>query len=134
MSIDLNKLRIKQSKLVTVSIPTLSGYELVNINDILYLEADNTYTTFYFEDKSKTVVTKNIGYFEEEFTEEAFLRVHQSYMVNLNKVKAYIKGDNGYVVLTNGQPITVSKSRKEELLVFFKMRRKHNTIPKRLST
>lgn len=134
MSIDLKKLRIKQSKLETLSIPTLSGYELINISDIMYLEADNTYTTFYFENQKSVLSTKNIGYYEEEFLEEAFLRIHQSFIVNLNKVRAYIKGDNGYVILLNGQPLTVSKSRKEELLVFFKMRRRQNSIPKPPST
>ena len=131
---NLKKLSIKQSKLETLSIPTLAGFDMIAIADILYLEADNSYTTFHFLDGKSVVATKNLGYYDDEFSEEAFLRIHQSFMVNLNKVKSYLKADNGYVILINGKPIKVSKSRKEELLVFFKMRRIQNAIPKRITT
>lgn len=134
MNQNLKKLLIKQSKLKTLSISTLSGFEMINIEDILYIEADNTYTTFHFLHEKPIISTKNIGYYDDELLEEAFLRVHQSYLVNLNMVRSYIKADNGYVILINKQPIKVSKSRKEELLVFFKMRRIQNSMPKTQTT
>lgn len=128
------KLQVKKSKLETISIPTLEGFEMVYIADILYLEAENSYTTFYFDNNTSIISTKNMGYYEEEFSEEAFLRVHQSYMVNLNQVKKYLRADNGYIILKSGKPIRVSKSRKEELLYFFKMRKWQNTSSKQRST
>lgn len=134
MNQNLKKLQIKQSKLKTLSISTLQGYEMINIEDILYIEADNSYTTFYFLNEKPIVSTKNIGYYDDELVEEAFIRVHQSYLVNLNMVRSYLKADNGYVILVNKQPIKVSKSRKEELLIFFKMRRIQNSMPKKQIT
>lgn len=134
MNQNLKKLQIKQSKLKTLSISTLHGYEMINIEDILYIEADNTYTTFHFLNDKPIISTKNIGYYDDELIEEAFLRVHQSYLVNLNMIRSYLKADNGYVILINKQPIKVSKSRKEELLIFFKMRRIQNSMPKKPTT
>ena len=134
MNQNLKKLQIKHSKLKTLSISTLQGYEMINIEDILYIEADNSYTTFYFLNEKPIVSTKNIGYYDNELMEEAFIRVHQSYLVNLNMVRSYLKADNGYVILINKQPIKVSKSRKEELLIFFKMRRIQNSMPKKQTT
>ncbi len=128
---NLKKLHIKHSKVDTLSVPTLSGFEMVNLNDILYLEADNSYTTFHLANEKPFVSAKSIGFYEEELEEDPFLRVHKSFIVNLNKIKSYIKADNGYIILTNGQPVRVSKSRKEELLVFFKMRRIQNSVRER---
>lgn len=116
----------KHRQFQKISIPTQRGFELISLSEILYLEADNSYTTFYLDGGAKYIATKNIGYYEEELQEDPFLRIHQSYMVNINKVKRYIKADNGYVVLTTGKPIRVSRSKKEELVEFFSLRRKPN--------
>lgn len=116
----------KHRKFHKLCIPTQRGFELVSVSEILYLEADNSYTTFYMEGNIKHVATKNIGFYEMELEADPFLRIHQSYMVNINKVKSYLKADNGYVILTTGKNIRVSRSKKEELLEFFKLRRNPN--------
>ncbi len=116
-------LNAKHQKFHKLCIPTLKGFELVSVSEILYLEADNSYTTFYLEGNVKHTATKNIGFYETELEADPFLRIHQSYMVNINKVVRYIKADNGYVVLTTNKTLRVSRSKKEELLDFFKLRR-----------
>ena len=45
-----------------------------------------------------------------------FMRVHNSYIVNINEVEKYIKGEGGYLIMSNGVSINVSRSRKELLL------------------
>ncbi len=124
-------LQIKHSKVDKLSIPTLKGFEMVAVNDILYLESDGNYTSLHLEGGGRIVSTRNIGYYDEEFTEEPFLRVHQSFLVNLNRIKSYVKADNGYVVMENGTPIQVARSKKEDLIVFFRMRRVTNNRPNR---
>ncbi|KXH82978.1 LytR/AlgR family response regulator transcription factor [Chryseobacterium kwangjuense] len=126
---DNTSLLDKHKQFQKVSIPTQEGFELISISEIMYLEASNSYTTFYLEGKKQLVATKNIGFYEEELQADPFLRIHQSYMVNINKIKRYVKADNGYVILTTGQPIRVSRSKKEELLEFFKLRRSPNKNP-----
>jgi DNA-binding LytR/AlgR family response regulator len=54
---------------------------------------------------------------------EPFLRVHNSFIINLNKVVKYIRGDDGYIILNNGTPIRVSRSKRDELLEFFSIAR-----------
>lgn len=113
-------LSVKRKKLGKLSIPTMEGFMLVQITDILYLESDNTYTKFYLEDNSSIISTKNIGYYELELIEEPFLRVHNSFIVNFTKVSKYVRADDGYLILENKKAIKVSRNRKDELLSFFK--------------
>lgn len=117
-----------------LSIPTVEGLEMIDLKDVLYLQADNSYTIFHLTNLTKVVSTKNLGYYEEELYDDPFLRIHQSFIININKVKRYVRADNGYVILTNKVIIGVSRSRKEALLVFFKMRRVTNTVSSKLST
>lgn len=115
-----SSLQIKRQKLGKLSIPTMEGFMLIQISDILYLESDNTYTKFHLEDNSLIVSTKNIGFYELELIEEPFLRVHNSFMVNFNKVSKYVRADDGYLILHNKKAIKVSRNRKDEMLSFFK--------------
>lgn len=121
-----SRLIIKHSKFQKLCIPTQDGFELVFLADILYLEADGAYTYFYMANNVKITATRNLGFYEEELRDEPFLRVHQSFIVNINKVKQYLKADNGYVIMSTGKPIKVSRSKKDELMDFFKMRRLQN--------
>jgi DNA-binding LytR/AlgR family response regulator len=109
----------KKAKFTKFPIATSEGFLLIEKTAILYLEADNTSTTFFLEDKSKVVSTRNIGYYDEELKQDPFIRIHHSYLVNLNKIVRYVRADNGYVVLANGKPLGVARGKKDELLSFF---------------
>ena len=116
MFLESNK--IKKLKFDKLCIPTMEGFNLIDVNTIVYLQSDNAYTHLYLENE-KIISTKNLGYYEDELAEEPFLRVHNSYMVNMRKVKKYIRGDDGFVVLENKKIIKVSRGRKDELYDFF---------------
>ncbi|MGP1550011.1 MAG: LytR/AlgR family response regulator transcription factor [Prevotella fusca] len=121
-----NALLIKHRKFQKMCISTFEGFELIFISDIIYLEADGAYTYLYMENGTRITATKNLGFYEEELCDEPFLRIHQSFIVNINKVKQYLKVDNGYVIMSSGKPIKVSRSKKDELMEFFKIRRAQN--------
>jgi two-component system LytT family response regulator len=110
---------IKRSMVEKLSISTIKGFSLIKLTDILFLEADGNYTTIQLTDKSKVVSTRNLGYFEKILEHEPFLRIHNSKIVNLTKVTAYLRAENGYVILETGQPLSVSRSKRDELLDFF---------------
>lgn len=110
----------KKQKLQKISVGTSEGYTLIDYDTILYLKADNNYTTFYLSDNTKIIASKNLGYFEQKLLKEPFIRIHHSFLVNLTKIKKYIKSDGGYVLLTNKKSIPVSRSRKDALLRIFK--------------
>jgi two-component system LytT family response regulator len=113
-------LEIKRLRMENLPIPTLKGYELVDINKIFFLQAASSFTDFYFENNTTIRSSKELGFYEDALKHEAFIRVHNSSMVNLNKVARYVKADDGYLVLTNKQVVGVSRARKQALLNIFK--------------
>lgn len=103
-----------------ITIPQQSGFEILNTADILYCKADDNYTEIYLNNNKKKLVSKTLKYFEDALIEASFARVHKSYLVNVNQVVKYLKGKGGSVVLSNGQEIMVSASKKSQLLSYFK--------------
>ena len=110
---------IKRKMVEMLSISTMEGFSLIKLNEILYLEADGNYTVMHLTSNKKVVSTKNLGYFEKILTHEPFLRIHNSKIVNLTKVVRYLRAENGYVILETGKPLSVSRSKRDELLAFF---------------
>lgn len=113
---------VLQPKQTTISgkitIPLQNGFEVLQIEDILYCQADDNYTLIYLQDKKK-LVSKTLKYFEEALSKNGFARVHKSYLVNVNAITEYRKGKGGSVVLFNGKEIMVSPARKKDLLSYF---------------
>jgi len=101
-----------------LTIPVQNGFEVLQIEDILYCQADDNYTNIYVGDKKK-LVSKTLKYFEDALKENGFARVHKSYLVNVNAITEYKKGKGGSVVLSSGKEIMVSPSKKKDLLAFF---------------
>jgi two-component system LytT family response regulator len=101
-----------------ITIPLQNGFEVLQIEDILYCQADDNYTQIFLQNKKK-LVSKTLKYFEEALSENGFARVHKSYLVNINAITEYKKGKGGSVVLFNGKEIMVSPARKKALLSYF---------------
>ncbi|MBX7093089.1 MAG: LytTR family DNA-binding domain-containing protein [Flavobacteriales bacterium] len=99
-----------------LALNTLDKIHIVNITDIVRCEADVNYTTFYFTDKSKLLVTRTLKEFEDLLKDHSFLRVHQSHLVNTNLVKEFVKGDGGYLVMNDASNVPVS-TRKRNAVV-----------------
>tara|TARA_R100000935_G_C2840337_1_gene170597 strand:+ start:4855 stop:5586 length:732 start_codon:yes stop_codon:yes gene_type:complete len=113
---------VLQSKITQVTgkltIPVQNGFEVLQMEDILYCQADDNYTNIFIGDKKK-LVSKTLKYFEDALKENGFARVHKSYLVNVNAIIEYKKGKGGSVVLSSGKEIMVSPSKKKDLLAFF---------------
>ena len=98
-----------------VAIPILKGLELVDVNSIIRCEADSNYSII-FTVSSKVVISRTLKELEQSLAGYDFIRVHHSHLINLAHLTTYIKGDGGQVILSNGDRINVSRSRKERLL------------------
>ncbi|OMP31390.1 LytTR family DNA-binding domain-containing protein [Mangrovimonas sp. DI 80] len=103
-----------------ITIPQQDGFEVLNTANILYCKADDNYTEIYLDNNRKKLVSKTLKYFEDALIGSSFVRVHKSYLVNINEVTKYVKGKGGSVVLSNGKEIMVSASKKSDLLSYFK--------------
>lgn len=104
----------KPLKKLTVSSHT--DLFFVDLDQILYLEADRSYTKFYLLDRSSVVSSKSIGAYEKELAQAPFSRIHDKYLVNLAHIVRYIKGRGGAVVLVNGEQLLVSTRRKAQFI------------------
>jgi two-component system LytT family response regulator len=101
---------------VRVPISSLNGVEMIEVENIIRCESDGNYTTIVM-DKRKITISKTLKEIEKIFVEfPYFYRLHNSHLVNLNHVNKYIRGEGGQVILTNGDEIGVSRSKKTELL------------------
>lgn len=99
-----------------IVVPTINGFELLPVIDILRCESDINCTTIFVKDKQRLVVAKTLKEFEEMLEEYNFFRVHNSHLVNLAYIKSYHKGKGGSVVMIDGTEIEVSTRRKEDFL------------------
>lgn len=106
-----------QNKLPTIPIPTIDGLELINTDDIIYIEADGNYSLFYMKNpKEKYYVSKSLKEIESLLYGRNFIRSHNSFIVNLLYVKKYVKGNGGYLVSSTGQTVDVSRANKEKVM------------------
>lgn len=110
---NINNQKKQLSKIV---IPTLEGLLFFDICDIIYLEANSNYTIIYFTNHPKLVASKTLKELEDLLPTDVFFRIHHSYIINLNYIKKYLKGDGGQVVLTNDVIVDVARRKKEEFL------------------
>ena len=97
-------------------VATHQGYMVLDPNRVVYLEAEGSYTQFYFEDGSKVLVCDSIGDHEKNLPTQGFVRIHRSHLVNLDFVQEYVRGRGGYVLLKNGNHLNVSIRKKTDLL------------------
>ncbi|MFV0571966.1 MAG: LytR/AlgR family response regulator transcription factor [Xanthomarina gelatinilytica] len=87
----------------------------LNIDDILYIESDGNYSTFFMTNNQKMVVTKKIKEIDAILPENYFFRIHNSYIINLNKIKEFVKNE-AYVVMESNEKIPVARQRKSDFL------------------
>lgn len=111
-----NNLRNLSQPYNKISVATTEGVIFINITDILYCEATGSYTTLFLKNSDKLVTSKALKDFEELLLDHPFFRIHHSYLINLNEIKRYIKGEGGSVLMSNTTELPVSKRKKEEFL------------------
>lgn len=104
------------SALKKIAVPTFDGLMFIASDEIIRLESERNYTDFHLEGNRKVVVTRSLKDYEELLTPLGFFRIHQSHIVNLNQITRYVRGEGGYVTMSDGSTIDVSRRRKENFL------------------
>jgi two-component system, LytTR family, response regulator len=99
-----------------IAIPSMEGLQFVEIADIIYLEAESNYTFINLHPASKLTVSKTLKDFEELLPATTFIRIHHSFLINMNHIRKYLKGDGGQVLMSNGKLLDVARRKKEEFL------------------
>ncbi len=99
-----------------IHVSTQDSILFIDLEDILYCQADINYTYLHVFKNAKYTVSKSLKHFEKLLIPFNFARIHNSYIVNLNHVVKYTKGKGGYVTLKNNTVLPVSTRRKEDFL------------------
>lgn len=102
-----------------VILPTLDGFDVVRMEEIVRLRGNGNFTDVYLTDGRKKMVCRFLKHFTE-ILPFPFLRIHKSHVININFVKSYHKGTGGYVMLQDGTEVEVSAAYKEQFLEAFR--------------
>lgn len=112
----LQKINHPAMPVIKIAIPTMEGFQLLAADSIISCESDGNYTHLFLKDKRKIIASRNLKEMEDLFEDYPFIRIHHSHIVNLNEVEKYIKGEGGYLIMSDGSTVNVSRSRKDLLL------------------
>ncbi len=104
------------NKLKKVGIPDGDGLIFINLSDIIRCDSDGNYTFFILTSGKKIIASRTLGEYEQMFTDDNFFRIHRSHLINLEHVKKYIKGEGGYVVMSDNSQVEVSRRNKTDFL------------------
>ena len=110
------KLRQPPAASARIALPTMEGLQIIPIANIIFCSSSSNYTILTLKDKQKLTVSKTLKEIEEMLEDHRFLRIHHSYLVNLDEIKKYFRGEGGTVLMSDGSSVDVSRAKKELLL------------------
>ncbi len=99
-----------------ITLTNADEVKIVAVGDIIRCEADNNYTTIYFQGGSKFLVSKTLKHFEKLLQLLGFFRSHQSHLVNMKYVQGFMKSEGGYLMLKDGTSVPVAVRKRSELM------------------
>ena len=111
-----HNLKTLEGPLKRISVPTINGFVVIHVSDIIRCESDVNYTNIHLKGRRKLTVARTLKEFEELLGEYDFFRVHNSHLINLACVKGYNKGKGGYVSMVDDSEIEVSTRRRSEFI------------------
>ena len=99
------------------TIPTAEGFRVVPNREIIYLEANESYTDIYLTENRKITASRNIKIFEEKLNSSMFFRAHRSYIINLRyHLSGLLNGDSNIATMSNGKEIPIARRKYQEFL------------------
>jgi two-component system, LytTR family, response regulator len=98
-----------------IILPTLQGFDVIKTENIIKLQANGNFTDVYLKDGSSKMICKFLKHFDD-LLPLPFVRIHRSFIVNVNFVKSYSKSAGGFVTLVDGSEMEVSATYKEQLV------------------
>lgn len=99
-----------------MAVPTVDGLIFINLKEVVRLEAKSSYTQILMENGEVVTATRTIKDYEDILPEGLFCRIHNSHIINLQKIEKYHKGRGGYVTLEDGSTIEVASRRRQEFM------------------
>lgn len=85
--------------------------EFIDINSIIYCQAEGFYTTFHLENQHDILVSKNLKEYEKLLPAN-FIRIHKSFLINKNKIKKIIRSEGGYIVMDDQKTVPIGQKKE----------------------
>lgn len=95
-------------------VPTLKGFVILKVEDIIVCEAEKNYTIFHLKDKKPVIASRPLLDYEKILKDNAFFRVHRANLINLQHVIEYQRGGGGIIIMSNGAEVEISRRKKEQ--------------------
>jgi two-component system, LytTR family, response regulator len=109
--------QLRHSDSNKIGVPTQQGFKFIEVNTILYIKADNSYTELMTTQHEKIIISRTLKNFEEALTPFSnFQRTHKSYLVNTDYITAFVKSDGGYLVMHDKYQVPISPDKVESTL------------------
>lgn len=102
-----------------IALTTNDGLIFVPTADIIYCEAESNYTNVVLTGGKKILISKVLKEIDEALSGPDFYRVHSSFLININHIKKFVRGDGGYIVMDNDATVSISRNRKQEFMELF---------------
>lgn len=102
-----------------IALPSGEGMMMVRPEQIIRCQSSSNYTRIYLSDGQHIVASKTLKEVEDILGGFDFYRIHHSHLINLSHVQRFIKTDGGYVLMSDGEHITVARNRKDGFIEQF---------------
>lgn len=120
---ELVKSLLEQKAPQKLTLPHSHGFSLVDMTDIIRLEADDNYTWVYVREMNPIHMPRTMKYVESILKEDLFMRIHRSHIINLSYLKTFSKSEGGYVMMEDGSRVPISRRRLSRFLDKFNGRK-----------
>lgn len=102
-----------------IALPMADGLQFVNRHEIVRCEACGNYTRIYLQENRTYMVARTLGEYEELLSPYNFLRIHHAHLINLDHIERYVRGEGGYVIMSDGAVVDISRRKKQDFLSRF---------------
>jgi len=103
-------------KEMKLCIPTFKGFAILKLEDIILCEAEKNYTIIHLKDKKNIIVSRPLLEYENILEGTTFLRIHRTFLINLQHVTEYHRGEGGMIIMSNGEEVEISRRKKDIFL------------------
>ncbi|HEY4148274.1 MAG TPA: LytTR family DNA-binding domain-containing protein [Chitinophagaceae bacterium] len=103
-----------------IAVPTPDGLLFIAVQDIVYCQGQSNYTEIHLVNGQKLTSSHTLKLYDEMLTGLHFFRVHKSFLINLQHIKMYRRGEGGTAVMSNGREIEIARRNKTSFLNLFK--------------
>ena len=110
---------LKKKKIEKIMLPSEDAFTVIEVADILRIEAEGNYTQVVMANNEKHVSTLAMKDFEEDLPQDFFFRIHKKHLVNSKHIKKVLRTDNGYLIMSNDEKIEIARRKKMEFLNWF---------------